>query len=42
MKKIQMSRFVNTELKSDSDSEADSEESDAELMAKWKSDSDTE
>ena len=42
-KKIQMSRFINTELKSDSDSEPDSEvesKSDAELMAKWKSDSD--
>ena len=36
-KKIQMSRFINTELKSDSDSELDSEEEskfDAELMAK--------
>ena len=33
MKKIQMSRFINTELDSDS-------ESDAELMAKLKSDSD--
>ena len=42
VKKIQMSRFVNTELKSDSDSEPDSEESDAELMAKLKSDSDSE
>ena len=42
-KKIQMSRFINTELKSDSDSEPDSEvesKSDAELMAKLKSDSD--
>ena len=42
-KKIQMSRFINTELKSDSDSESDSEvesKSDAELMAKLKSDSD--
>ena len=41
-KKIQMSRFINTELKSDSDSESDSEvesKSDAELMAKLKSDS---
>ena len=42
VKKIQMSRFVNTELKSDSDSEPDSEGSDAELMAKLKSDSDSE
>ena len=43
VKKIQMSRFINTELKSDSDSEPDSEvesKSDAELMAKLKSDSD--
>ena len=41
-KKIQMSRFINTELKSDSDSESDSKvesKSDAELMAKLKSDS---
>ena len=37
IKKIQMSRFINTEL--DSDSESDSE-SDAELMAKLKSDND--
>ena len=35
MKKIQMSRFINTELDSDS-------ESDAELMAKLKSDSDND
>ena len=45
IKKIQMSRFINTELKSDSDSEPDSEvesKSDAELMAKLKSDSDSE
>ena len=47
VKKIQMSRFINTELKSDSDSELepDSEvesKSDAELMAKLKSDSDSE
>ena len=37
VKKTQMSRFINTELKSDSDSELDSEEEskfDAELMAK--------
>ena len=37
IKKIQMSRFINTEL--DSDSESDSE-SDAKLMAKLKSDND--
>ena len=44
VKKIQMSRFINTELKSDSDSESDSEaepKSDAELVAKLKSDSDS-
>ena len=45
VKKIQMSRFINTEIKSDSDSELepDSEvesKSDAELMAKLKSDFD--
>ena len=34
-----MSRFINTELKSDSDSEAEST-SGTELMAKLKSDSD--
>ena len=42
-KKIKMSRFINTELKSDSDSESVSEvesKSDSELMAKLKSDSD--
>ena len=40
-----MSRFINTELKSDSELEPDSEaesKSDAELMAKLKSDSDSE
>ena len=48
MKEIQMSRFINTELKSDSDSdsELDSEKVgakfDAELMAKLKSGSDSE
>ena len=49
IKKTQMSRFINTELKSDSDSdselESDSEaesKSDTELMAKLKSDSDSE
>ena len=41
IKKIQMSRFISTELKSDSDSEAESK-SDTELMAKLKSDSDSE
>ena len=44
VKKIQMSRFINTELKSDSELEPDSEaesKSDAELMAKLKSDSDS-
>ena len=42
-KKTQISRFINTELKSNSESESDSEvesKSDAELMAKLKSDSD--
>ena len=46
VKKIQMSRFINTELKSDSDSELDSEEEeskfDAELMAKLESGPDSE
>ena len=40
-----MSRFINTELESDSDSEPDSEvepKSDAELIAKLKSDSDSQ
>ena len=37
IKKIQMSRFINTELESDSKSEPDSE-SDAELMTKLKFD----
>ena len=39
-----MARFIDTELKSDSDSELDSEESifDAELMAKLESGSDSE
>ena len=39
-KKIQMSRFINTELEPESDSEPDSEvesKSDTELMAKLKS-----
>ena len=40
-KKVQMSRFINTELKSDSDSDSEVEsKSDAELTAKLKSDSD--
>ena len=46
VKKIQMSRFINTELKSDSDSDLDSEKVgtnfDAELMAKLKSGSDND
>ena len=47
VKKIQTPRFINTELKSDSesDSEPDSKvesQSDAELMAKLKSNSDSE
>ena len=45
VKKIQISRFINTELRSDSDSEPDSEvesKSDAGFMAKLKSDSDSE
>ena len=49
VKKIQISRFINTELKSYSDSDLDSEpdsevasKSDTELMAKLKSDSDSE
>ena len=49
IKKIQMSRFINAELKSDSDSnselQSDSEaesKSDTELMVKLKSDSDSE
>ena len=46
VKKIQMSRFIKTELKSDSESsDADLEvesKSDTELMAKLKSDSDSE
>ena len=46
---IKMSRFINAELKSDSDLDSDSEpdseaesKSDTELMAKLKSDSDSE
>ena len=44
VKDIQMSRFVNTELKSNSDSDSELEvksKSDTELMAKLKSDSDS-
>ena len=43
--KIQMSRFINTKLKSDSESELDSEaesKPDTELMAKLTYDSDSE
>ena len=40
MKKIQMSRFIKTEL--DVDSESDSESNDDELMAILKSDSDND
>ena len=44
VKKIQISRFINTELKSDSDSDSELDskvesKSDTELMAKLKSDS---
>ena len=39
IRKIQMSRFINTELDLDSDSDS---ESDAKLMAKLKSDSDVD
>ena len=39
IKKMQMLRFINTELDSDSGSDS---ESDAELMAKLKSDSDND
>ena len=50
VKNIQMSRFINTELKSDSDSELNSDldsekvgtKFDAELMAKLKSDFDND
>ena len=44
-KKIQMSRFISTELESESDSQSDSEaesKSDIELMAKLKSSSDSD
>ena len=40
IKKIQMSRFINTELKSESESEPESE-SDTELMTKLESASDS-
>ena len=45
VKKTQMSRFINTKLKSDSDSDSELEvesRSDTELMAKLKSSSDSE
>ena len=43
IKKIQMSRFLSTELDSDSDSESVAEtKSDTELMAKLESSSDSE
>ena len=43
VKKIQMSRFINAELESDSESDSEAEsKSDTELMAKLKSDSDSE
>ena len=45
IKKIQMSRFINTELKSESESESESQpesESDTELMTKLESNSDIE
>ena len=43
IKKIQMSRFINAELKSDSESDSEAEsKSDTELMAKLKSDSDSD
>ena len=38
-KKLQMSRFINTEIKSDSEPDL---KSDAELMTKLRSDSDSE
>ena len=43
IKKIQMSRFINAELKSDSESDSEAEsKSDTELMAKLKSGSDSD
>ena len=43
IKKIQMSRFINIELKSDSDSDSEEQsKSDTKLMAKLKSDFDSE
>ena len=42
-KKIQMSRFINAELESDSESDSEAEsKSDTELMAKLESNSDSE
>ena len=43
VKKIQMSRFINAELKSDSESDQEAEsKSDTELMGKLKSGSDSD
>ena len=43
VKKIQMSKFINTELESDSESDSESEsKSDTELMAKLESSSDSD
>ena len=43
VKKIQMSRFINADLHSDSESDSEAEsKSDTELMAKLKSGSDSE
>ena len=43
VKKIQMSRFINAELESDSESDSEAEsKSDTELMAKLESNSDSE
>ena len=43
IKKIQMSRFINAELESDSESDSEAEsKSDTELMAKLESNSDSE
>ena len=43
VKKIQMSRFINAELESDSESDSEAEsKSDTELMAKLESNSDSD
>ena len=43
MKKIQMSRFINTELESNSELDSEAElKSDTQLMAKLESNSDSE